>query len=209
MRAVKQMTYGKKYTAVQNYIKLLDSFVLPLVIRLIGNDGIDELNKIWQEKLKVIPNDLSDKDKFEIAYANWLWKWSTAVKFLKIHIGDKGLEEFKKADIEALKLKDSRLKMMILEGIRAVSPSLAFLMIERQMAYELQVYSPADITELSKERIVFDTQHCKILDYPECVNFCITGCQKIFPDFLAEHLKVKMDIKRRGKGCTISLAPLG
>ena len=209
MIAVKEMTYGKKYTAVLDYIRLLDSFVLPLVKKHLGNEGIEQLNIIWQEKLKVIPNDISDKDKFEIAYSNWLWKWANAVKFLKERLGDKGFEEFKLADIEALKRKDSRLKKMILEGIRTISPAFAFSMIERQMAYELQVYSPAEVTELSKERIVFDVQHCKILDYPECIQFCITGCQKIFPEFLAEHLKVKMAIKRHGKSCTITLAPLG
>jgi hypothetical protein len=209
MIAVKQMTYGKKYTAVLNYIKLLDSFVLPLLKKHLGNEGIDSLNSIWQEKLKVIPKDISDKDKFEIAYGNWLWKWSSAFKFLKEHLGENGFEEFKRADIEALKRKDSRLKMLMLKGIRAISPAFAFSIIERQMAYELQVYSPAEVTELSSERIVFDTQHCKILDYPECIQFCVTGCQKIFPEFLAEHLKVKMAIKRHGKSCVVTIAPLG
>lgn len=208
MIKVKEMTYAKKYTSALNYIKLLDSFVLPLVQKYMGNEGIEELNIIWQEKLKVIPNEISDKDKFEIVYSNWLWKWSSAIKFLKKHLGDKGLEEFKRADIAALRQKDSRLKKLILEGTRAVSPTLAFSMIERQMAYELQVFSPAKITELSKERIVLETQHCKVLDYPESIQFCVMGCQKIFPEFLADHLKVKMAINRHGKGCIIILAPL-
>lgn len=208
MIEVKEMTYGKKYTAVLNYVKLLDSFVLPLIKKHLGNEGIKELNSIWQEKLKEIPHNISDKDRFEIAYSNWLWKWSNAVKFLKEHLGDKGFEEFKRADIEALKQKDPRLKKLILEGIRAVSPALAFSMIERQLTYELQVFSPFVVTELSKERMIIDTQHCKILDHPESIHFCITGCQKIFPEFLAEHLKVKMTIKRHGKSCTITVAPL-
>ena len=208
MVKVKEMTYGKKYTTALNYIRLVDSFVLPLVKRHIGNEGIDELNRIWQEKLKVIPNDISDKDKYEIAYSNWLWKMSSAFNFIQERLGDDGIEEFKRANIEALKKKDSRLKKLALNGMRAVSPALAFSMIERQMVYELQVFSPIEVAELDKERLVLDVQQCKVLDYPECIHFCTTGCQKIFPEFFAEHLKIKWAIERHGKSCTLKLSPL-
>ncbi len=46
MIKVKEMTYGNKYTAVLNIIKLLDSFVLPLVKKHMGSEGIEELNRI-------------------------------------------------------------------------------------------------------------------------------------------------------------------
>ncbi|OGU29477.1 MAG: hypothetical protein A2057_11725 [Ignavibacteria bacterium GWA2_35_9] len=208
MIEVKEMTYYKKFIAVSNFIKLLDSFVLPLVKKHMDNERIDELNKIWQEKLKVIPRDISDQDKFEIAYSNWIWKWSIAFKFIKEHLGENGIEEFKRADIEALKQKDSRLKMLTLKGIRAISPSVAFSMIEKQMAYEMQVFTPAEVIELNKERLVFDIQHCKLLDFSECEDVCLIGCQEIFPKLFAEHLKVKMDTDRIDSSCTVTLTPL-
>jgi hypothetical protein len=208
MVKVKEMTYKKKYAYVLAYIKLNESFILPLVKKHMGNEGVAELISIWQEKLEVIPDNISNKDKFEIAYSNWLWKMSSAVNFIQAHLGDKGFEEYKRVNIEALKKKDSKIKMLILKGINAVSPSLAFSMIERQMVYELQVFSPAEVTELSKERLIFYAQHCKALDYPECINFCTIGCQKIFPQFFAEHLKVKWTIERQGKSCTVTLSPL-
>lgn len=207
MIEVKEMTYGEKYTSVLKYIKLLDSFVLPLVKKHIGNEGINKLNGIWQGKLKEIPQDISYKDKFEIAYGNWLWKWTIAYKFLKEQLGENGTEEFKQADIEALKQKDPKFQLLMLKGIRAISPNTAFSMIERQMAYEFQVFTPGQVSELNKKKLVFDVPQCKMLDNPEWKDICVIGCQEVFPKMLAEHLKVKMDTNRRGKSCTVTLTP--
>lgn len=208
MIKVKEMTWGKKYTAALNFLKIIDSFALPVIKKYMGNEGIDKLNSLWQEKLKVIPEDLSDKDKYEIAYSNFMWKGAITYKFVKGHLDENGFEEFKRSEIETWKLKDPRLKMLMLKGIRAVSPGAAFSMIEKQMTSDFQVFSPANITELNKERLVFDVPQCKILDYPECEDVCLIGCQEIFPKLFAEHLKVKMNTDRRGKSCTVTLAPL-
>jgi len=208
MVKVKEMTYRKKYVSVLNYIKLLESFVLPLVKKHLGNEGVDELNKKWNEKIKEIPGDMSIEDKFEKAYSNWMWKWSIAFNFVKTNLGENGIEEFKRADIEALKKKDSGLAILMVKGIRATSPGTAFVMIGKQMAYQFQVFSPSKITELSKQKTAFDLPRCKLLDYPECEITCLVGCQKIFPEWLAEHLKVKMETDRQGNSCTVTLSPL-
>ena len=206
MVKVKEMTYRKKYASVLSYIKLLESFVLPLVKKHMGEAGIAELKKKWQKKLKEIPENISFEDKFEIAYSNWMWKWSIAFNFVKTNLGENGIEEFQKADVEALKKKDSSLLKLMLKGIRAISPDAAFSMIGKQMAYEFQVFSPAEVTELSKKRAAFDLPRCKLLDFPECM--CIVGCQRIFPEWLAEQLNVRMETNRQGNSCTVTLSPI-
>ena len=209
MIVVKEMTYSKKYSAVLSFLRIIDSFALPVINKHMGYEGIDKLNILWQENLKVIPNDISDKDKYETAYSNFMWKGAITYKFVKEHLDENGIEEFKRAEIETWKRKDSRLKMLILKGIRVISSGTAFSMIEKQMVNDFQVFSPAIVTELNKERLVFDIPNCKLLDYPECEDVCLIGCQEIFPKLFAEHLKVKMDTDRRGKSCTVTLTPLG
>lgn len=202
------MTYEKKYASVLDYTKLLESFVLPLVKKHMGNAGIDELIRKWREKIKKIPDDIHIEDKFETAYGNWLWKWSIAYNFVKTNLGERGTEEFENADLKALKKKDPLLAKLMLRGIRAISPNTAFSMIEKQMVYQFQVFSPAEVIELSKQRVVFDLPKCKLLDYPECEVTCLIGCQKILPRFIAEQLNVKMEPNRRGNSCTVTLCPI-
>ncbi len=208
MIKVKEMTYEKKYASVLDYTKLLESFVLPLVKKYLGNAGLAEIERKWQEKLNEIPENTSIEDKFEAAYCNWMWKWSIAYNFVKTNLGENGVEEFQKADVEALKKRDSYLAKLMLKGIRAVSPDTAFSMIGKQMAYEFQVFTPAGVTALSEQRATFELPRCKILDYPECEVMCLVGCQKIFPQWLAEQLYVKMETNRRGNSCAVTLTPI-
>ena len=208
MIEVKEMTYGKKYITVLKFISLLESFVLPIVKKYLGNQGLDELNKLWQGKLKPIPQNITDKDKFETAYSNWMWKWSTAYKFIQNKLGEEGTNEFKRADIEALKSKNSGFKILILNTIRVISPQIAFSMIEKQMAYDFQVFSPLRVIELSKKRLIFDIPQCKLLDFPECEETCLVGCQEIFPQWLEEQFYTRMDTNSKGKSCTVSLTPI-
>ncbi len=49
---------------------------------------------------------------------------------------------------------------------------------------------------------------CKILDYPDTEDVCPVGCQREWPQWLAEQLRVKMETDRRGNNCTITLSPL-
>jgi hypothetical protein len=209
MVKIKEMPNSEKYANTLGYTKLLDTFIPPLVQKHLGNEGVAEVQRIWREGLKPIPEDASFKEKYEIAYANWMWKWSSAFDFVQTHFGESGVEEFKRADLEALKRKNSGPALFLLNVIRALSPSSAFSMIAKQMASQFQVFTPLSVSEMTGQRAVFKIPRCKILDFKGGESSCLIGCRSIFPMWLAEQLKVRMKTERQGNSCTVTLTPLG
>ena len=208
MVEVKQMPYEEKYGSVLDYMKLLEDFVLPLVKENLGDQKVEELKRIWQEELKPIPEDASYEEKYEIAYGNWLRNWESAFGFVLKNLGESGAEKFKHSAVEALKRKNSSPALSLLKVMRVIAPKTAFRTLAQQMTYQMQVFSPLSVPEFTGERLVMNASHCKVLDYPGSEDFCLVGCQSIFPVWMREQLKVNMATNRQGKSCTITLTPL-
>jgi hypothetical protein len=207
MVEMKIMPYDEKYSSVLDYMKLLDDFVLPLVEKDLGAQKVAELEGIWKNEAQTIREDSSIEEKFEIAYGNWLRKWASAFNFVSDNLGEEGTEQFKHEDVEALKRKASSPALFLLRLMRAVSPQTAFRMFAKQMSYQLQVFTPFSVSELSGNRLVADAHPCKVLDYPESEAFCTVGCQKITPRWLEDQFKVSMATNRQGKNCTVTITP--
>jgi hypothetical protein len=208
MVEVKEMPFDEKYSSILGYTKLLEDFVLPLVEKNLGVQKIAKLRKIWRNDEKAIPESASDEEKYETAYGNWLRKWASAYNFVSHNLGEKGIEEFKHEDAEALKRKNSSPALLLLKLVRAVSPKTAFRTLAKQMSYQLQVFTPFSVSELSGTKLVINAPHCKILDYPDSEAACLVGCQKIYPVWLRNQFKVNMTTNRQGKSCTVTLTPI-
>jgi hypothetical protein len=207
MIEIKEMPYNEKYSGVLSYMKLLDDFVLPLVEKDLGAQKVAELKGIWQNKTQSIREDATYEEKFEIAYGNWLQKWASAFSFVSDNLGERGTESFKHEDVEALKRKNSGPALLLLRLMRAVSPQTAFRMLAKRMSYQLQVFTPFSVSELSGDKLVADAHPCKILDYPESEAFCTVGCQEITLRWLEDQFKVSMTTNRQGKNCTVTITP--
>jgi hypothetical protein len=207
MVEVKQMPYEEKYSGVLGYMKMLEGFTLPLVKENLGDQKVEELKKIWQEELKPVPEDASYEEKNEIAYGNWLRNWQSAYSFVLKNMGESGAEKFKHAAVEGLIKKNSSPALLMLNFMRAISPGTAFKTLAKQMTYQLQVFSPLSVSELTSQKLVMDTSNCKALNYPDSKDFCLVGCQVISPIWVKEQFKVNMTVNRQGKNCTVSLIP--
>lgn len=205
MVAVKEMPYSEKYAIVLGNTKLDDT--LSFVKKTLGDEAVIELQSILGEKAKPIPKDASDEEKYEIAYGNWIWKVSNAWSFVRKKLGEAGFEQFVRVLVEGLKRKSSS-AASLLRVVRAFSSGFAFTMISKKMAYLWQCITPFSVSELSRDRAVFNVPRCKVLDYPDCEVLCTDGCQRIYPMWMAEQFKVKMETDRQGKSCTITLTPL-
>ena len=62
-----------------------------------------ELKEIWQRGLKTIPEDASYDDKYEFTYSNWVWETKNAYSFVSERLGESGIEDFIRAEVEAHK----------------------------------------------------------------------------------------------------------
>jgi hypothetical protein len=205
------MPYEEKYSSVLDYMKALNGFVLPIVEKDLGVQKAAELKAIWQNETKLIHDDASYEEKFEIAYGNWMRNWTSAYNFVEANLGEKGIQEFKReaerANVEALKRKAGRPALLLLKLMRAVSPSIAFRTLAKQMSYQLQVFTPFTVPELSGNRLVLDAHPCKVADQTNSGAICTVGCQQIYRPALEKSFGVRLAFNPQGKNCTITLTP--
>jgi len=206
---VKEMPYEEKYAQVIDNMKLDETFILTLVQKHLGDQAVAELKTIWQEGAKPIPEGASFEEKYEIAYSNWIWMAKSAYSFIRKQMGEEGIKEFERAEVEALKRKNAGPALFLLGLIRAFSPGSAFTMTIGKMVYHLQWLTPFSVSEMTRHRAVLNIPRCKVLDFPETEDLCLVGCQSSYPMWVAEQFKIKMEFERQGSSCTCTLTPLG
>ena len=175
MVKIKEMPYNEKLASVLDSIKLEESFIPSFVRKSLSEKSVDRIREIWSEGIRLIPENASDEEKYEIAYSNWIWMGRNTFKFVREHLGEEGLEQLKRADVEALKRENANPALLFLNMIRTFSPGLAFSMTAKKMAYQLQWLSPYSVSELSSQRLVLDMPQCKLLDFPDSEDLCYIG----------------------------------
>jgi hypothetical protein len=208
MAKIKEMTYNEKYAKVMDNIKFDESFILPFVNKHLGDKALDELKGIWQKGFKPVPEGASWKEKYEVAYGNWIWLAKNIYPFLRNRMGEDGLQKFEHAEVEALIKKNDSPALFFLKFIRLFSPGTAFSMTCKQMGHQFQWITPFSVPVLSQHEAVFDIPRCKILDFPDTDDMCLLGCQSTYPMWMAKQLKVSMKWNRQGNSCTGTLTPL-
>jgi hypothetical protein len=154
-----------------------------------------------------IPDGVSDEARYEVAYHNWIRQWEQAFNLVRAKLGENGVEEFSRADINTLKKENSGPALLLLKVMQTLAPALAFSLTAKQLAYQLQWFTPFTVPELMGNKAAFDIPSCKILDSPEGEVLCRVGCQKIYPLWLAEQFKVKMETDRNDKSCKVTFTP--
>lgn len=207
MVALKPMSFEHKYENVLQYRETLDAVALPFIERELGSDDAAELKRLWSEESRPLPADAGTDEKYEIAYANWLRNWQTAFSFVARRAGDAGREKFERAGVEELKRSNAGPSLYMLRAMRVLAPGIAFRTFARQMAYKLQVFTPLEVTELTARRAEIAIPRCKALDDPDCEDFCVAGCQRIYPAWMREQFKVNFVPDRHDHSCTITLTP--
>lgn len=208
MVPVKEMPYSEKYAKVIDNMKFDETFILPFVQKHLGDQAVAEVRKTWQEGMKPIPEGASFEEKYEVAYANWIWLAKNIYPFIRKRMGEGGLKEFERAEIEGLIKKNASPALLMLKIIRAFSPGTAFGMTAKQMGYQFQWLTPFSVPELTKQKAVLNIPRCKILDFPDTEDICLVGCQSTYPKWVAEQFKVDMKFNRQGNSCIGTLAPL-
>jgi hypothetical protein len=207
MVAVKEMPYAEKYRRVLGGQKH-DEYVATFIEERLGREAAEECQRLVDSGQEPVPEDASFRDKYEIAYKNWMWEAGVIFRFIRERMGEAGLDEMVAVGAEGLKRENSGASLYLLALIRAFSPGRAFEMVAKQSAYEFQWLTPYSVDELSRDRVVMSIPHCKILDYPDCEDACLYGCQKEYPRWMAEQLKVKLSFDRQGTSCVATVTPL-
>lgn len=209
MTKVKEMPYREKYAQVIDNLKFYEGFYLPFVQKHLGDQAVAELKQTWQKGTKPIPDGASFEEKYEVAYANWIWGVKNTLSFVRMKMGADGIKKFESEEVEALKRKNASPALYVLNLIRSFSPGAAFSMTAKKMGYQLQWLTPYSVPELNRDRAVLNIPRCKILDFPDTEDICVVGCQSIYPTWVAEQFKVNMKFDRQGTSCVGTLTPLG
>jgi len=204
----KEMPYHEKYEIVHDNMEFGETFAQDFVKQHLGDQAAVDLQLITQEGIKPVPEEASFEEKYERAYRNWIWMGKSNFEFIRQHMGEQGLSQLERAEVEALKRKNASPSLYFLSLIRAISSGTAFKMTAKEFAYQLQWITPFSVSELDQRKAVFDIPRCKILDYPKPDDLCYVGCQGIYPKWVAEQFKVRMEFDRQGNSCTCNLTPL-
>jgi hypothetical protein len=202
----REMPYGEKFTGILGYTKMVESFAPQLVKKELGEEKVDELRSLWKKGTEPIPEDASDKDRYEIAYRNFMWKWVSANNFMDTHQGEDGTKKYMHAAIAAWNRKYA-LRGLMFKVVGGISRKTAFRLVSKGLAYQLQVFSPFSVTELKENRMVFTITPCKILADQNGSGFCVMACQNIIPSWLEAQFSVKMNLNRRGANCSAIFEP--
>jgi len=208
MLKIKEMSYSEKYAKIMDSLKSETTSTFSFVQKSLGDQALVELKKLQQEVLKPVPEDASDKQKYEIAYGNWVLAGGVIFGFVRSKLGEEGIERHIRVSVDAWKRENASPAIYLLGLIRFFSPGTAFSMIVKNSAYQTQWLGTSTLSELSKSKAVVDIPHCPILDYPGGEDVCVIGCQKIFPTAFAEQFKVNMKFNRQGKSCVETLTPV-
>lgn len=208
MDSFKAMPYGEKHDMVMDNITFGERLTADFIREHLGDQASSELRTAYQEGIKPIPEDASAEEKYEIAYGNWIWMGKTDFGFIRERMGEEGIRQFMDFEVEALKRKNASPSLFMLSVIRALAPKTAFKMTAKEFAYRLQWITPFSVEEISPDKAVFDIPRCKIMDHPEPDDLCQVGCQGIYPRWVAEQFKVRMEFDPQGHRCRCTLTPL-
>jgi hypothetical protein len=201
----KEMPCHEKITGILGYTKMVEGFAPQLIKKELGEEKVDELQNLWKKGTEPIPEDASDKDRYEIAYRNFMWKWVSANNLMGTYQGEYGTKKYMQTAIEAWKRKYHYGSALRFVG--GVSRKTAFQILAKRIAYQLQAFSPFLVTELKENRMVLTVTPCKILTDPNGSGFCSMACQNIIPSWLQAQFNVKMNLNRQGANCSVIFEP--
>ena len=206
MVQVEEMPYREKSDSVRDLVKILEGFAPHLVKQELGEAKLAELRSLWKQESEQIPDGASDKDRYEIAYGNFMQNWVTAHTFMVKNLGEIGGRKFVEAAIDGWRKKYSA-NDLSLRFIGSLSRKTAFKLLAKRLAYKLQVFSPFSVIELSGNSMILKVNPCKILKTRGGGDFCTLACQNIIPAWLEKEFNVKENKTRVGNDCTVTFEP--
>ncbi len=207
MIKIKQMPVKEKYALLLATVKQ-DSFTPDFIEEKLGRQAREEYQEETRKVSKPVPQNASEKEKYDIEYGNWISTGGVAFDFIRQRLGEDGLKQYIRADVEAIKRANASPVFLLLKLIKLVAPGTAFKLMANQMAYKLQWLTDYSVSELSRSKVIMEIPHCKVLDYPGGEVSCVIGCQKIYGIWLAEQFRLDMKTRRKGYSCTFSIAPM-
>lgn len=202
---IKEMSPKEKYEVASEFLKHL-SFKPDFIEKHLGKEARAEYEKEDRRGLKPIPENASYQEKYEITFSSIIWN-GFSFDFVRQRMGEDGLKQFMRTDVDLLKKEYATPALLLIKIIRAISPGLAFTMVAKHLAYQLQFFTPFTVSELSRSRMIMNTPHCKSLDSPGGEGHCSFTCQKAMPLWFAEHFSVDFKPERQEYACTVTVTP--
>ena len=128
MVQVEEMPYREKSDSVRDLVKILEGFAPHLVKQELGEAKLAELRSLWKQESEQIPDGASDKDRYEIAYGNFIQNWVTVHTFMVKNLGEIGGRKFVEAAIDGWRKRYSA-NDLSLRFIGSISRKTAFKLL--------------------------------------------------------------------------------
>lgn len=201
MAEVGQVSFYDRYVMARDAEEHVRHVAIPFIAEHLGDQAIKAIERKWDDGLQTIPRNAAPGQEYEVAYSNWIWTLKTTYDLVRQRTDEEGVRMFQEAQIESLRSDKSSLGLS-LKLMRVFAQGTAFKTTARDAVRSLEWLAPFAIVELTSERVVFDTENCKVLEYDGAEDICKHTCRAMCIAQFSKCGEITMDVERQGTGCT-------
>ena len=117
---------GLAYERVQVFTESLETAAVSIVQRHLGDRGVAELRKMWDERTESIRRDFTPREMYGTAFANLLVKWEAAYNLVRDQLGEEILDSAHRSNGKLTPNLLSKVQTHLKEAIADRRPRFVF-----------------------------------------------------------------------------------
>lgn len=204
---MRDMPDKNKYRAVSRSMRTASQYVPAFMRQHLSQEAAREFQDGWRDSIDRLPRNKTCAEKFDLAYLNWIRMAKSTYGCVRTNLGEEGIRQFERAEIDTLEQRSGPLIMSLFAILRKIAPGLAFRLVAKRLAYEMQWSTPLRIEHLSADKLVVQVPRCRILGFEGTEDLCLVGCQSTYRKWFAEQFRFHLETCRQGSGCTKTMTP--
>jgi hypothetical protein len=202
MNNPKPMPVREKFAHAFGMVRLYQKHVLPFVEARLGYAARRELASVWQAAIAPIRKNDPDEEKYNRAYASWLWMARCSHDFVAEQLDREGVADYKRMLLRSYKSHYDNPDLTVYHWLNRYEA------LVKAWIYEMQWITPIEITHSNTGKFVCEVQHCKVLQTPASERVCKVDCWNVGTELAWQVYHLERQTRQVNHGCMITLIPL-
>ncbi len=205
---MKQMPLNKKYSCAAQSVRRATRYVMAFMQPRLNEHDFREFRDTWNSNMLSVRGAENVGERYDVVYRNWIWLARYTYSSVRARLGEQGIRQFERAEIEAMTRSTNKATLLALGLLKTIAPGMSFKLVATQLAYEMQWTTPLVVDALSGNKLVVQVPECKIRGFEGTEDLCSVGCQNTYRAWFAEQFKLDLETSLQGRGCTKTLTVL-
>jgi hypothetical protein len=202
MKKLKPMPVREKFTHAFGMVRLYQKRVLPFVEARLGYEARHELESVWQAAAAPIRKSDPDDEKYNRAYASWLWMARFSHDLMAEHLDRQGVLEYKRLLLRSYKSQHDNPDLVVYHWFNR------YAWLAEAWIYEMQWMTPIEISQNDAGNIICEVRHCKIRQTAATELVCKVDCWNVGTELAWQVYHIERKTRQADHGCTITLIPV-